>query len=331
MAFLDEKGLERLCLNINDSIVVPQNTIHDEIFGKEVISTPTKILFEFGGINGSGVLLTNNIRIRTELFPVTIGDNVYSVHGLPENTIHAAQAHGYLNGEFVRYLTYQEYDPQTIINGTITISSDGSFDGVRISLKKSDESEFTQDEVDSVYLLGTPVIENTTGIKAKVFPCVGKKLVAIGDSITYGYIPANTPGYSGKLNSYVELTAEKLGMEIINKGFVGSTLANYADRNPMCTRYEELPDDADIVTIMGGTNDIRLNIELGTMDDRTVDTYYGALHVLLGGLYKKYYIDQQQDTKIIVMTPIKLLQASASESGGTGTLVELDEWVEAVK
>ena len=120
----------------------------------------------------------------------------------------------------------------------------------------------------------------------------GKKYCALGDSITYGFIPRNYTGYPGQLDSYAKLTAEKLDMTFENYGISGSTLAYHASRQPMCVRYTDMPDDADLITVMGGTNDIRNGIELGTMSDRTNTTYYGALHVLLGGLYKKYIIDQ---------------------------------------
>ena len=126
-----------------------------------------------------------------------------------------------------------------------------------------------------------------------------------------------------------------LGMTFYNYGIIGSTMAYHESRDPMSRRYEELPDDADIITVMGGTNDIRNGIQLGTMNDRTDETYYGALHVVLGGLYKKYMIDQDvtvgKSKKIVAITPIKLLQSSSAEQGGTGTLYDFEPWVNAVK
>lgn len=163
----------------------------------------------------------------------------------------------------------------------------------------------------------------------------GKKYAALGDSVTYGFIPRNYEGYPGQLDSFAKLTAEALGMTFTNYGISGSTLAYHADRSPMSRRYSELPNDADLITVMGGTNDIRFGITLGQMSDRTDATFYGALHVVLGGLYKKYCIDQGvtigKTKKIIVCTPLKLLQSSSETQGGEGTLVDMSDWVDAIK
>ena len=55
-----------------------------------------------------------------------------------------------------------------------------------------------------------------------------------------------------------------------------------------------MADDADIITVMGGTNDVRLGVPLGKMEDRTPNTFYGALHTLMQGLYTKYIAPQEQ-------------------------------------
>ena len=140
----------------------------------------------------------------------------------------------------------------------------------------------------------------------------------------------------GQLNSFAKLTAKKLNMTFVNAGVSGNTLAHHGQsNNSMSERYVDLPDDADLITVMGGTNDIRDGVPLGTFADRTNTTFYGALHVLLGGLYKKYFIDQGVEIgktkKVVVLTPIKLLQTSANEQGGTGTLVDMSAWVQAIK
>lgn len=162
----------------------------------------------------------------------------------------------------------------------------------------------------------------------------GKKYCALGDSITYGLIPANSLNANGQLKSYAKLTAEKLQMSFVNYGISGSTVTN-SIKNPMCRRFTDMANDADLITVMGGTNDVRNGLTLGTMSDRTENTFYGALHILLGGLYKKYMIDQGtaigKNKTIVVMTPIKNLLSSASSRGGTGTLRNMDDWVEAIK
>ena len=52
------------------------------------------------------------------------------------------------------------------------------------------------------------------------------KYCALGDSITYGFIPRNYPGHPGQLESYAALAAKMLGMELDNHGISDSTIAN---------------------------------------------------------------------------------------------------------
>lgn len=142
----------------------------------------------------------------------------------------------------------------------------------------------------------------------------GKKLVVLGDSISYGFIPRNAPGYPGQLDSYAKLTAQKLGMVFQNKGISGSTVGalaiNDQTNSPFVYRYQDLDDDAHIILVKGGTNDIRKIDILGTFNDTDETTFYGALHVLCLGLLQKYRHAQGtaagKDKKIILITPIKL-------------------------
>jgi len=77
-----------------------------------------------------------------------------------------------------------------------------------------------------------------------------KKIVAIGDSITYGF------PYSPEV-SWVQLASQRLGISIINKGINGNTTGE------MSARFERdvirlLPSH---VIIMGGTNDACAGME----------------------------------------------------------------------
>ena len=160
----------------------------------------------------------------------------------------------------------------------------------------------------------------------------GKKIVAIGDSITYGFIPRNVPEYPGQLNSYLPLIAESLGSSFVNYGISGSTLGSDGtdNRQPFTRRYDLMDDDADLVIVMGGTNDFRNNVPIGTMSDRTDLSFYGALHVLCEGLIDKYYnqqgVDLGKSKQIMFMTPLKIITQD------TGVLdTAINPYVEAVK
>lgn len=144
------------------------------------------------------------------------------------------------------------------------------------------------------------------------------KLASLGDSITYGFIPRNSPGYPGQLESYACVAARLLDMDFYNAGINDSTLAaGQGSFEPMCERFSSLPPDADIVTVMGGTNDIRQGILLGTLNDRSTDTYCGALHRICEGLYRKYFIENGtctgKDKRIVLLTPLKLMDAATGE------------------
>ena len=172
----------------------------------------------------------------------------------------------------------------------------------------------------------------------------GLKLAALGDSITWGYTPRNYSGHTAgdQLNSFAKVAAQRLGMTFANFGISGSTVSVISgqNRNPMCQRYSELPNDADIILFMGGVNDVSYNGALGTMDDRVNSTFYGALHIIFQGLYTKYIGGVTPSTgkkkKIIVCTPIKSLDASKltktnSIANNADVLLEWDEWIEAIK
>lgn len=109
-----------------------------------------------------------------------------------------------------------------------------------------------------------------------------KTLVSLGDSLTY----TTAHGYV----EYYPQTIEKLlGFNTsVNLGIPGSTVANCVNRDPMCNRYLEIPSDADVITFMGGLNDIYASVPLGTAEDTDTTTFYGALNTIAKGLTENY-------------------------------------------
>jgi Lysophospholipase L1 and related esterases len=75
------------------------------------------------------------------------------------------------------------------------------------------------------------------------------KVVAIGDSITYGY------PYTIN-DSWVRLTSDKLDLNIINQGVCGDLTRDMLDRFPQ----DVLSLNPTYVIIMGGTNDAFCNL-----------------------------------------------------------------------
>lgn len=110
----------------------------------------------------------------------------------------------------------------------------------------------------------------------------GKKMNCLGDSLTE-CLAENT---SKAWHKYI---GERNKMTIRNYGISGGTLAdNGSGWFPMVNRFEDMDDDADIITVWGGWNDMNQSISMGDMTSRDKTTFYGALHVLYSGLQKKY-------------------------------------------
>lgn len=127
------------------------------------------------------------------------------------------------------------------------------------------------------------------------------KVNFLGDSITEGV------GASEYAHCYVEQFAAATGAVCRNYGISGTRIAKrrVPYENPEFDRYyasrvPEMDPDADVVVVFGGTNDYgHGDAPLGEMNDRTVWTYYGALHVLFTALIEKYPTAQ-----IVILTPL---------------------------
>lgn len=110
----------------------------------------------------------------------------------------------------------------------------------------------------------------------------------LGDSITYGYAPKSggeqmEQPFPAQLKKYLGLK------KVRNYGVSGATLSvNTADRVILSQSYKEMDNDAQIITVMGGSNDFERGLPLGNVNDTQNTTVYGALDVLARGLKIKY-------------------------------------------
>ena len=132
-----------------------------------------------------------------------------------------------------------------------------------------------------------------------------KKINFLGDSITYG------AGVSGPDKIFHSILKERVGLaEARNYGIGGTRYAiqhgtpnypkdDYVDINSFAERFDEMDNDADAVVVFGGTNDCgHGDAPIGTMEDRTDDTFYGAIHNLIAALQEKY-----PKAQLVFMTP----------------------------
>lgn len=166
--------------------------------------------------------------------------------------------------------------------------------------------EYDADAIPKVFKAGsTRNIVIADAVKAKNV-LYGKKWAPIGDSFTYGSFSGALEGgkYEGKSIVYPYIIGNRNDMEILPKFFYsGRTLAYPSDGtfdNSICNPnadfyYQNIPADVDYITIYLGINDCQHTgsgstsdgeeatgvITLGTIDDLTTATHYGAWNVML--------------------------------------------------
>ena len=127
----------------------------------------------------------------------------------------------------------------------------------------------------------------------------GVRIACLGDSITAA---ANLEGEEGyQQYAYPARLKELLGAEeVYNLGIGGSSIGRYwADA--YVDRYQEIPEDTDIIIVMGGTNDAfcASDKEFGNLEERKYRTFCGDLNELMKGIKEKY-----PDTEVFFATPL---------------------------
>lgn len=156
----------------------------------------------------------------------------------------------------------------------------------------------------------------------------GKKTVHLGDSITQ--LAANgTKKYYQYLQEWLPLVSVK------QYGISTSTISSGSGAyEPFVNRYHLMDDDADLVTVFGGTNDWgRTETTKGEFysTDGTVNkdatTMYGACHVLFEGLVKKY---ANRGAEIVILLPIQRVGQDVPNATSGMTLKEYTEVIKEV-
>lgn len=155
----------------------------------------------------------------------------------------------------------------------------------------------------------------------------GKVASFLGDSITYG---AKTT------KIYHQYLKELVGFSVCNNyGIDGSSITNHS--NGICTRYNNVASNSDIIFIFGGTNDFYYNKPLGewyTLSGTTrtlnkdMTTFRGALAIICDGLITKFPTKQ-----IVLMTPIHRFTFNSQQTDlqANANGLYLDDYVECVK
>ena len=103
------------------------------------------------------------------------------------------------------------------------------------------------------------------------------KMNTYGDSIT----EHNYPKFLGVEGYNFAITRYGLRANVSDKAGTGTGAANFAS-------YNVMTDDADIVMIMFGTHDMGNDVAIGSIGTLDIDTYIGAMEILIQGLIIKY-------------------------------------------
>ncbi len=138
----------------------------------------------------------------------------------------------------------------------------------------------------------------------------------LGDSLTYG---ANPDG-SQMVYPFPKLLKEELGCSVVNNyGIGGTKIANEGDSS-FTVRYNEMTD-ADIIVVMGGTNDalsfsldMAYRTPLGNVNDMSEKTFYGALNSLCYKLKNKY-----PNSLIVFVTPLPIADSITEWTTASGS------------
>ena len=141
---------------------------------------------------------------------------------------------------------------------------------------------------------------------------LNKTINCLGDSMTEGV---------GTTKAYHQWFGQLCGFKTINTyGVGGSSIAPKVDAIPtwdtvasFYERYNEM-GAADVITVFGGVNDWVVGRELGTIDDATTDTFYGAMKALCEGLIAKY---PTGDIFVFSSPQCDYVNRPATDMGGT--------------
>ncbi|MBQ7982654.1 MAG: SGNH/GDSL hydrolase family protein [Clostridia bacterium] len=135
----------------------------------------------------------------------------------------------------------------------------------------------------------------------------------LGDSITEGC------GTSGPDARFSHLLAQRCALKRENNyGISGTRLADQrtpsaAERHDLyfCGRCADMDPEADINIVFGGTNDYgHGDAPIGSPDDRTPDTYWGACHYLCRTLIETY-----PNAVTVICTPLHRLNENNPSAG----------------
>lgn len=222
--------------------------------------------------------------IGTEKIPCVAGETfTYSGRGGPN----APSVYFYTDDTIISTVYYSGVDTPT----TVTIPANCNyveFQSIRqLQLTPLFNVEYTTQETIPSQIAD---LQNQIGLHDNIL--YGKKLYCAGDSFTKSAYPSAeeqnhvfTDGlYAGQSKAYPYYIGRRNNMTVVSDAIGGSTMTNISgvSSNPYSvTRYLNIPADADYITLKFGIGDGAHEATIGTIDDATNGTFYGAWNVVL--------------------------------------------------
>ena len=159
---------------------------------------------------------------------------------------------------------------------------------------------YTSNELARGYYRYSPAVssandwQNYTPGDSIYSPLTKYKWCAIGDSFTHGDFTGvtapiiKTGRYTGQLAVYPYLIGNRTNMAVANIAVNGMRIGG--NNGFVATQLSNIPTDSDYITIALGINDLpnHQNTPIGTINDTTYDTFYGAWNVLMNYLFNNF-------------------------------------------
>lgn len=291
------------CGNISYKQV--KNTGVDSVSANDIIYEAHFIEGKFPFYNSKGV----------QLYPIT-GDNIGQinyVNGLHIYKFRYNKKYSYtlnfnvtnFNSFYLNFIKNGEY---TYYQTTLTTSGVTNIDNY-----------ISDKDVEYIVIASNPVLDKILLEELEQNKNNGI-CSCLGDSICYGTTPEGVIQ-----DTYMKLTADYYNYEYISYGLNSSCIGIGDNHNivpSFCDRLSNIDSKTNYLLIEGGTNDWSHSTPLGTINDVTQDTFYGALNVI-----KKYMIDNLNSCFYAFIIPITRL----NESNPNGQEHVLEDYRNAIK
>lgn len=133
-------------------------------------------------------------------------------------------------------------------------------------------------------------------------PLEDKKIAFLGDSITAGNGGSLTLDGNG-LN-YTDYISQYTSAEIVNLGIGGAPYDGYDNDDAIVYRYQDIPEDTDIIVLFGGINDLFAGSEhFGSLSSPKKGTYCGDLYTTFEAIHEDY---PDADVYVVITYPNKM-------------------------